>query len=285
MNALLAPIPLHSIISIHNIYTVNLNTFQSGFTYTGEQHPFWEFSYIHQGSIGLTAENEVYHCHAGQAVIHAPNMFHSMWVENMSSCTSITIAFDGHGFLNHLKPGNYVLSDEEKCIINLITQDLIQLTDDKSQTRFECFFNDMSPNSPIVQIFKNRLELLFLSLMQNHDTINVSPRQDIKAQRYAKIITYLKENAHRNLTITTISKEIFESPSTIKEVFRHFTGNSIMKFYNHLRCEHIMQLLAKGYNAKIISEMMEFSSPYYLSHFFKRETGMTIREYIKSNRP
>lgn len=55
-----------------------------------------------------------------------------------------------------------------------------------------------------------------------------------------------------------------------------------MKYFNHLRCEHIMRLLSEGRSVKDIVADMNFSSPYHLSYFFKRETGMATREYSKS---
>ena len=57
-----------------------------------------------------------------------------------------------------------------------------------------------------------------------------------------------------------------------------------MKYFTHLRCEHIIYLLSEGNSVKTVAEIMDFSAPYYLSFFFKRETGMTIREYMKSHK-
>ena len=45
----------------------------------------------------------------------------------------------------------------------------------------------------------------------------------------------------------------------------------------------VMRLLSEGHSIKEIASIMDFSSPYYLSYFFKRETGMTAREYLKKN--
>lgn len=43
-----------------------------------------------------------------------------------------------------------------------------------------------------------------------------------------------------------------------------------------------MEMLKEGLSVKDIAACMNFSSPYYLSYFFKRETGMTARDYLKS---
>ena len=96
---------------------------------------------------------------------------------------------------------------------------------------------------------------------------------------YAKITAYLRDNIERKLTLEDICRGVYESPAKIKEVFRRFTNGGVIHFFNQMRCEHIMRLLEEGYSVKHIANTMQYSSPYYLSYFFKRETGLTPYEY------
>ncbi len=251
---------LYSLLSVRNLYTLILKTYDAGFIYLGESHDFWELSVILSGNAALVSENNVYNCGAGDAILHAPNMFHSMRVGG-TPCRVFTISFDGAGLCQHLKAAQYRLTDNEKNYIDGIIQQAGRRDDIG------------------LQIIKNQLELFCLSVICRGNAARFQPSTDARAKTYARIVDYLRDNVNKNLTIQQISCALYESPSKIKDVFHSFTGGGVMQYFNHLRCEQIMLLLGEGKSVKDIAAAMDFSSPYYLSYFFKRETGMTAREY------
>ena len=80
------PLPVYSLLSVRNLYTVHHKNFASGFSFSGERHNFWEFNYIIDGSAGATSEDNIYICQAGDAFLHAPNQYHTMWVNENDAC-------------------------------------------------------------------------------------------------------------------------------------------------------------------------------------------------------
>jgi AraC-like DNA-binding protein len=125
------------------------------------------------------------------------------------------------------------------------------------------------------QIIKSHLELLCLSIGRRGADAIGEASQTSKSVRYTEIVSYMKENIDRNLTIDDICRDIYETPGTLKAIFKLFTGGGVMKYFNHLRCDHCIRLIRSGLTIKDIAERMNFSSQFYLTYFIKRETGHT----------
>jgi len=276
------PVKIYSLLSVRKVFSVYHSTFSNGYSYAGEKHNFWEFSYFISGRSGTTSGEKIFRCSEGDAVLHAPDVFHSFWVEEEMPCEIFTISFDGTGFENLLGSGCYILSDEEKyCVARMIKESEGLFNMQKTGDRME-IVSTASPDDVRLQIIKNQLELLCLSLVRRGKGAQGIPSGDPRSLCYAKIISFLRDNVDRMLTLEDISRGVYESPGKIKEIFRVYTGGGVMQYFNHLRCEHIMQQLRDGKSVKDLAAAMNFSSPYYLSYFFKRETGMTARDYLKS---
>ena len=275
------PFQLYSLLSVRNLYTVHHVNFSGGFSFSGERHNFWEFSYIIDGSVGCTAGDNVYICHAGDGVLHAPNQFHTMWVNEADACEIFTISFDGTGMEHRLAPGKYLLSEEEKHSACCILEELERLLESCGAADFEELSGISSSNHVEYQIIKSHLELICLSLVRQRHRMHGKPLSDAASLCYAKITAFLRDNIEEKLSLEDICRAVYESPAKVKEVFRRFTNIGVMHYFNQMRCEHIMRLLGEGQSVKKIADTMHFSSPYYLSYFFKRETGMTPQEYKK----
>lgn len=273
------PFRVYSLLSVRNLYTVYHMNFSGGFSFSGERHNFWEFSYIINGSIGLTSGDNIYICHAGDGVLHAPNQFHTMWVNEGDSCEIFTVSFDGVGMEHKLAPGKYLLSDEEKHSACRILEELSRLLGANGAADFAELSSTSSANDVGYQIIKSHLELICLSLVRRGHHIHGKPLLDENSLCYAKITAFLRNKIEQKLSLEDICRGVYESPAKVKEVFRRFTNGGVMHYFNQMRCEHIMHLLAEGHSVKSIADTMHFSSPYYLSYFFKRETGITPQQY------
>lgn len=278
------PRQVYSLLSIRNLYTVYHVSYSGGFSFSGERHNFWEFSYIINGSIGCTAGDNVYICHAGDGVLHAPNQYHTMWVNEDSACEIFTISFDGTGMEHRLEPGKYLLSDEEKRSVHGIIAEAERLIERGSAVDFDELPSPSSADQIEYQIIKSHLELICLSLLRKGRQLHGKPLSDAASLCYTKITAYLRDNIEKKLELDDICRAVYESPAKVKTVFRRFTNGGVMNYFNQMRCEHIMRLLSEGNSVKKIADIMHFSSPYYLSYFFKRETGMTPQEYKKKLR-
>lgn len=276
-----APLRVYSLLSVRNLYSLLVQSFRRGFVFPGERHDFWELSLLLSGEAVITAEDKVYFAREGDLVLHRPNSFHSFRAEGETGCKLFTVSFDGSGLEKNLSPGQYRATEAEQANIQSVLAESAVLWDRTGEQNFTAFSSAGAAEGALLQMIKSHLELLCLSLMRRGAGERHLPAGDDQARTYMRIVAYLKENVNRNLTLQEIAQGVYESPGKIKTLFRSFTGGGVMQYFNHLRREQIMSLLSQGFSVKDIADRMNFSSPYYLSYFFKRETGITPREYVK----
>ena len=103
-------IPIYSLLSVRKLYSIYHLTFEKDYRFAGEQHNFWELSYILSGRSGCTAGEKIYLVEQGDIVLHSPNLFHSMWTTDKEPCETFTISFDGSGLEHKLAAGKYRLA-------------------------------------------------------------------------------------------------------------------------------------------------------------------------------
>ncbi len=275
------PIRLFGNLSVNTLYTIYVLEFSPNYRFYGEKHNFWEIVYFMEGEAGVTSDDSVFDCVAGDMTIQRPEMFHSIWAANDRNFKVFIFSFNGEGLDFTMPCGKVRLDNGERNIIENLIKEIPSVFTGYDINEFERIQCKASPGDAGCQIIKNYIELLCLSLIRRGSEARCSVSEHKKAVQFAEIVAYLKNNISNNLTLETICRDISESPSTLKAMFRKFTGGGIIKYYNYLRCEHCIKLLRSGYSITEIISQMNFSSQNYFSYFIKRETGAPPSSYFK----
>lgn len=269
------PVKVYSLLSVRNLYTIYHLTFKNDYVFPGESHNFWELDYFMDGEAGITSGDKIYECRKGDMVIHRPNVFHTAWSFSPNPFEVFTISFDGSGFENIMPGGKIRLNVNEMYNINCIIEEIPAMFKGYDVNEYAQLNSTSAPDDIGYQIIKSHLELLCLSIGRRGADAVGEASQTNKSVRYSEIVSYMKENIDRNLTVEDICHDIYETPGTLKAIFKLFTGGGVMKHFNHLRCEHCIRLIRSGLTIKEIADRMNFSSRFYLTYFIKRETGYT----------
>ena len=81
------------VFQIREMHTAFYKKLERDFFYTGESHDFWEMVFVVAGEIGITSGSDVFLMKKGQAIIHAPMDFHSLWSEGETEPEIIIFSF------------------------------------------------------------------------------------------------------------------------------------------------------------------------------------------------
>lgn len=269
------PVKVYSLLSVRNLYTIYHLTFKNDYVFPGESHNFWELDYFMDGEAGITSGEKIYECRKGDMVVHRPNVFHTAWSYSPYPYEVFTISFDGSGFENIMPGGKIMLNANEIYNIKRIIEEIPAMFEGYDVNEYAQLSSTSAPDDIGYQIIKSHLELLCLSIGRRGAEAVGEASQTNKSMRYSEIVSYMKENIDRNLSVEDICHDIYETPGTLKAIFKLFTGGGVMKYFNHLRCEHCVRLIRSGLTMKEIADKMNFSSQFYLTYFIKRETGYT----------
>lgn len=97
-----------------------------------------------------------------------------------------------------------------------------------------------------------------------------------------RIITFIKDNFHQDLTLETLSEYFYKSPRQISRLLK--THNPPVSFAKELRSQRInaacQMLQNKPYEGlQTIAEKCGFDDVYYFSRVFKKEMGISPKKY------
>ena len=97
-----------------------------------------------------------------------------------------------------------------------------------------------------------------------------------------KIIEYTEENFHsHDLSIVTISKEIGYNPKYLSHFFKEKMNVSYSKYLRSFRFKYAISLFELGLSSiKNVAFLSGFSDPLYFSSSFKKEIGISPKEFI-----
>ncbi|MBQ4516861.1 MAG: helix-turn-helix domain-containing protein [Clostridia bacterium] len=269
-----------NLISVSNIYSMFEGKHTPEFYFEGECHNPWEFVYVIDGQVGITADKRVYSLSAGDIIFHKPMEFHKIWSENESRSHVFICSFDLEGKAVHLlRNGIYKLDDEATHIINLLLNMLRKNNKEQFSDNSNMDYADLiTQNNKIMQISVNYLELIFTYLSYSDKSVNIAEPNE-KINLYTKIVGVLEEHIYDKITISQIADICNVSTATVKNCFAEFAGCGVHKYFLNIKIRKAIELLKSGKNVNEVSDMLQFANPNYFSYVFKRETGTCASSY------
>jgi len=96
---------------------------------------------------------------------------------------------------------------------------------------------------------------------------------------------YIDENFSDDLTVAALASDAGFSETYFRELFRNAFGVAPNGYLKTVRIENARLLLRAGYySVSEVASNCGFDSPSYFAYEFRRATGMTPRDYVRSNR-
>lgn len=284
------PTELNVCIDISQIITLHYMKYSKDFAFTGEKHDFWEVVYVDSGEIGVLAENQGVDLHEGEAIFHKPNEYHNIWAKNQFANVAVLTFVSNSLAMSFFENKIIVFNDEERELLakalaagkNCFKGPL----DDVHQTKLE-----LAENSPFAggQVVKNYVELLLISLIQNHTDFSRQSRVSLVAKQQGEstivesIQQILAENLYGDIAFDDIMQKVCFSKTYLTRLFRAHTGNSIMSHYMDLKIAEAQRLISeREMSFSEIADSLGFSSIHYFSYLFKKKTHTTPSEYRRS---
>ena len=91
---------------------------------------------------------------------------------------------------------------------------------------------------------------------------------------------YISSHLGDDISLTKLSESVHISPAYLSRIFKQETGGNIKDFITSMRVSRACDML-KNENKKIqdISQELGFQTPSYFSYFFKKNMGVTPKEF------
>ena len=246
--------------------------------FPGEMHDFWEMVFIADGEAKLTADDRVYTVSKGDVIFHKPMEFHRIWSYNQTEPHLLIISFtasgDGMRFFEDKVFSLDSFDHETVAQINAAFKKVIKLSKQQPLDQEEYDFNTTKA-ALLLESF------LFKLYGEGQHKATPSDRAD---SQYETIVRVLNENCCQSLNITQIAKLCRLSVSNLKRIFHMYSDIGVMKYFTSVKMRYAMQELLAGRSIAEVSEALHYSSISYFHAVFRKEVGVTPREYIRQNK-
>ena len=105
-------------------------------------------------------------------------------------------------------------------------------------------------------------------------------------KKYEKLYKYIEDNPYADLSVADVCRHIGFSQTYIGQKFKSDTGKTIKRYISSRITERITYLLLfTEMSISDISKELRFENESYCSKFYKKNSGISPREYRKRHKP
>lgn len=268
-----------STLEITGIYTLFKAIRKIGFVSPHECHSAMEMVYVLEGTVGFTANENIFRLPAGHISFHPAMEFHKLWSEDNAPATIFIFTFDLSGRLTHkFKSGVFKLRDMEMRYLESIIAYLDSEKPPYSEVLEVDYRRFYQQNDPVVlSIAVKMLEAFMTSFAISHMQ-SLLPQNDSR-HLYTRIASVLEGSVYENPSIPELAQKCGASPTTVKKTVKTYAGCTIHQFLLKIKMRKAIELLKKGKNVNEVSDILGFCNPNYFSQAFLRETGRHASDY------
>lgn len=281
-------------IVIDSIITVHYFEYMKNFVFRGETHDFWEFLYVDQGKVLVTAGDKQHVLDQGNVIFHMPNEFHAIKSIGNVAPNLIAISFSSRSAaLSLLNQKILYLSYDERYLISHII--------DAAKKTFSTSLNLpsveqvlISKNAPFgsEQMIQLYIELFLLSVIQTHccqneDSFQLPTRCSLHSKKdiHQAILQHLEEHVCDTVSVDELCRCFSISSTSLQNIFHKEHHCGVMHFFTEQKIAYAKKLIRNGNkNISEIAYCLSYSSPSHFSKAFKSVTGMSPRSYCSSVR-
>lgn len=232
-----------------------------------------EISIVLSGNVDYLIEEKKFTVKRGQVLIFNEGVHHQELL-GTNSCHEIHIGLSNVNIFNNKNAVNLIESNI--LTLNKYKDEFMKCCDEivEEQTNYPHNYHFML-KSLVMKL------LILISREINDDSGPVVP-SDISFKSHEKkvlvknITDYFEANYMKDISLYTLSKNMYLSPVYISKVFKELMGDSPINHLIKIRLSKSKELLEDdSLSIKTIAKMVGYDDPYYFSKLFKKHYGVS----------
>ena len=263
-------------IRIQNILGYYYRIRTPGYQFSGEQHAFFELTYVDTGTLYTEVDGMPYAINEKELIIYGPGQFHTQHT-NTETASYVTIMFN----MENTSPD--LPEDWYNVLINQVFP-----YNKKIYTLIKALVQESSNSAPYTASLMHCLltETIIRLLQGVFSSPSAQPssvvRQNYQEELFDRILEYVHGKLYEPLTVADICQQFSISRSTLQLLFKNAVNQSPKKYISDMKLEKSCQMLRENkYTISEISLKLGYSSIHYFSNAFNQKYHISPSEYAK----
>lgn len=256
-------------INIGKIYTLLYHEKEKGFKSRPESHAIWELTYVDSGKMyNVTGENDAFKTpmKQGDIMLFVPNQRHRQYSDDDVSVCYATISFE----MNYHKKEVF-----ENCVFKAdleIKRLMENIISEKESNRFG------SEDLALCYLKEIIIKLIRKKMRNKKEDPAPTGRKENDIIAYVK--GYINANLCNKISVNGIAAAIPVNASYLSSLFKSSTGVALSSYITDQKLSRAKEYIRTGrYSITEVSEQLSFTNVQYFSKLFKKQYGITPREY------
>ena len=245
------PFPLTEELHITQIITIHYFEYTNTYHFHGESHDFWEFLCVDKGEVTVTAGEEKLTLQQGQIIFHEPNEFHNVEANGKIAPNLVVISFSCDSpCMEQFRNLITTISETEKTFLAQIIREarhcIATPLDNPFTQKMERCAGAPFASEQMIQLY---LELLLLSMLrrlkqkEQPDPSEKSTRKENDTILYQRILLYMKDHLHSQLTLDQICQANLVGKSQLQKLFQKEQHCGVIHYFSYLKIEDGKQMI------------------------------------------
>ena len=263
-------------IRLRNILGYYYRMRTPGYHFAGEQHQFFELTYVDTGTLYTEVDGVSYKLGEKDLIIYGPGQFHSQHTDNQA-VSYVTIMFN----MENISP------DLPEDWYSVLTNRVFPYNK-KVYTLIKTLVQESSTGAPYTDSLMHCLltETIVRLLQGVYTTPTVQPssvvRQNYQDELFDRVLQFVESKIYEPLTVADICRQFSLSRSTLQLLFKNAVNQSPKKYISDMKLERSCQMLRENkYTISEISLKLGYSSIHYFSNAFNQKYHISPSEYAK----
>lgn len=248
-----------------------------GYRFKGEQHEFFELTYVDTGILHTEVDGVSYTLGEKEMILYGPGQFHRQHTDEDQSVSYVTILFQMDS------PATQTDKPWYELVLNRVYP-----YDKKIYTIVKTLVQESSSVLPyrdslMLCLLTETIIRLFQSQYIAPSTVQASvARQNYRDELFERIIEYVERKIYEPITIAEICQQFSISRSSLQLLFKNAVNQSPKKYINDMKLEKSRQMLRENrYTVSEVSLKLGYSSIHYFSNTFTQKYHISPSEYAK----
>lgn len=244
---------------------------------------FIELSFVTSGSVDYLIEGEEYTLKKGQVLISNPGIYHKELFNSNTNCRELHLGLTNINIFNNCKKDFIDIGDKNVLTLNTYKDEILKTCQDIVDEQ-----KNHKQTSPFMLKSLVMKVLVLLHREINEEIPNLNSQEFSFKSREKKVLVesitkYLNENYTEDISLYTLSKNMYLSPVYISKIFKELMGDSPINYLIQIRLIKAKNLLEDSkLSIKTIAKMVGYNDPYYFSKLYKKYYGISPNKARKT---